>query len=698
MASIGEAAAEGLRSGFGMGMQYDAAQEAKRARAASEAQQAEELGLRRQQLEQQTARQKVLDERQATHDEYAALKDEHADVLQRVSALQAAGQELPPELQARAADVTGRLRQHHATVLAPKLAAERQGALDFFSGVQAGRVDPLADSVTPAQLYRHISLATGRTPEQIGQAATGVQQIQEGLQTGNQALMLQGVNALAAPDLRAGVGQPSPHGGTIVKKEVHRLVPVRDANGVEHPDKVFPIIRVYTDRKGPDGSPLYYDAPLTENRSSDPDDPVKAIDLKHAFDYMGNVGTLAVALQDPRVAGKLAQGAKEAGAQTQADLDEMNALGRAELAKHASGQLAKDLAAIRNDPTMTDAEKEDAIAVRTGRKAKPIAAQTGGLANTYAAIDSLPVSDARKLELKEQAVPGGARKAGSAVALSGKGVGKGMNGGIGDGAGRTDLSPATLEFYATMDLMGQRDWRVGLGRSKHGSDLIVAVDKFVPELAGKLGLSAQDVGTAKAEFAAYNKALSDRVKYSAAVEQLTGTVNKQADLVLSLMGKGAAGSGSPIINKWIQAGRKATGDPDVAAFDMAIVGLAREHQRVLTSPLSNAQLAVAAQKTGDALLNDAKTPEQIRKLVDVMRTEAKNGKEQADAAVGELKAKMKAIGGRSGMAGGGGPAPSASGLSFAGEQEAMAAVKAGKVKAGDVITIGGRKRKWEWED
>jgi len=206
------------------------------------------------------------------------------------------------------------------------------------------------------------------------------------------------------------------------------------------------------------------------------------------------------------------------------------------------------------------------------------------------------------------------------------------------------LDQATIDFYAKQSLAGDNSWQVGLARGKVGQQLIAAVKDRIPQLAKETGQSPQDVSSNKAQMAALTKTLADRQKYSTAVEQLQGTLTKQADLVESLLAKGASGAGSPVLNKWLQAGRKATGDADVRAFNAAIVGLAREHQRVLTSPLSNAQLHASSQETADTLLNTADTPDAIRAVIGVMRKEAANGKLQADETVSELKAKLAGLG------------------------------------------------------
>lgn len=202
-------------------------------------------------------------------------------------------------------------------------------------------------------------------------------------------------------------------------------------------------------------------------------------------------------------------------------------------------------------------------------------------------------------------------------------------------------TPDEVDFYAQMSNAGDYSWATGMARGKSGQALIAAVRSRQVQLANGSGMAPQDVTANRASGAALTKTLADRQKYVTAVEQLNGTLNRQANLVESLMAKGAANGNSPVINKWIQAGRKATGDPDVAAFDAAIRGLGREHQRVLTGPLSNAQLAVSAAETADSLLNRDMTPAQIRATIQVMRTEARNGKEQGEQTLEDTRSQLR---------------------------------------------------------
>lgn len=206
------------------------------------------------------------------------------------------------------------------------------------------------------------------------------------------------------------------------------------------------------------------------------------------------------------------------------------------------------------------------------------------------------------------------------------------------------VDKATIDFYAKQSLGGDNSWQVGLARGKVGQKLIAAVKDRIPQLAKENDMSPQDVSTTKATRDSLNKALNDRQKYVAAGTQFVTNFKKQADLVEKYLKPGAAG-GEPIINKWIQAGRKSVaGDADVTAFDNAVRGLTREHQRIVTGVTSNAQLHASSQETADQLLNIAQTPEQVRAALKEIREEAQNAIDSGNGEVDLLKTQLKTLG------------------------------------------------------
>jgi hypothetical protein len=314
--STGAAAARGIETGFGLGLRFDQQQEAKRAATAQEARYAaadkradEELGLRR--SADQRAERRLVDaeRRDANTRAQTGLETRRKELVDIGARATAAGEAAPAGVAEEYGQVSARL------------AGLRQQALDDASRLATGQVS--LDQMTPAQLYRTVTLGTGMTMKDLQGMPKHSADLQAGMETGNQGLVLQAVNGLLEPSLRIGVGSPSPYGGTITRKEIIGLDPARDANGVDHPNKVIPRLRVYVQRPG-DAGERYYDAPMTKDRSSNPDDVVSVLDIQKAMDWVGNLGTLTTALQDPRLQERLAQGQREAGPEVDKYFSEFN--------------------------------------------------------------------------------------------------------------------------------------------------------------------------------------------------------------------------------------------------------------------------------------------------------------------------------------------------------------------------------------
>lgn len=321
--SWGEAAARGIETGFGLGLRADQAAEEKRARAVQEQRQAAadqrqaaadlraEQGLQLQRDASERAERRLADaeRRDVTGRAITGLEGRRKELLAAGSQAETAGLPVP-----------GGLREEYAQVSA-RLAALRQQALDDASRLATGQLN--LDQMTPAQMYRTVTLGTGMTTQDLQAMPKHSADLQAGLETKNNGLVLQAVNGLMGPALRMGVGTPSPYGGKIVRKEVIGLDPARDANGVDHPSKVIPRLRVFVQRPGEAGE-RYYDAPMTKDRSANPDDKVAVIDIQKAMDWVGNLGTLTSMLQRPDLQQKLAQGEQEAGPEVQRYFDEFN--------------------------------------------------------------------------------------------------------------------------------------------------------------------------------------------------------------------------------------------------------------------------------------------------------------------------------------------------------------------------------------
>ena len=302
-----------------------------------------EFGLRQSELyekraarEKQDARQSVLDQRadadyqdKVADDANKGTVSEFANVISRYGSFDAA----PPEAQARLtklANETGAAVQAARTRRSEvAFGQQKQELSDIVSNLQTGRVK--LEDVPSDKLYLAVANATGREPTDFMAGPNGAPSLvakaagdlTTGLETNNEGMVLSGANTLFAPELRKGVGTPSAHGGKIVGKEIIRIIPHPD-----NPQLISPVVRVYVDQgkdfKGPRGrhnETSYYDAPLTERRSSDPDDNVKFIDMGAAMNRVGQMGLLSEAFNNPDVRARLEEGKASAGSRTKELLD-----------------------------------------------------------------------------------------------------------------------------------------------------------------------------------------------------------------------------------------------------------------------------------------------------------------------------------------------------------------------------------------
>jgi hypothetical protein len=100
-------------------------------------------------------------------------------------------------------------------------------------------------------------------------------------------------------------------------------------------------------------------------------------------------------------------------------------------------------------------------------------------------------------------------------------------------------------------------------------------------------------------------------------------------------------TGSTVLNRWLLAGRKATGDPDVAAFNAAVRTAINEFAKVTSSATGGGVTSDAARADIEAILNTAYTPEQFQAVVRVLRQEMDNRIKGYDEQIEATKRSMR---------------------------------------------------------
>ena len=317
--SVGGSIASGLESGIRTGMALRGQEEELLRRKGLDARQAL--------LDQQHSedRQRLID-RQDRTDQAAALEGQAAGLRSEVEGSMLPGATpLAPARQAQIASGAKQLEAQRQNLYVKRggvdFGALKKQADDQIAAIQQGKLDP--ETMNGPEFGRVFSTATGHAlkdyvrnggPAPIEQAAAD---IHDGIQGGDNERTIRGLNVLFAPELQKGVGEKSPHGGTIIAK---RIADVHlDPNSPPDDPRVVPMLQVFVnngkavkttgglgrmdhlaENGSPNGATGYYFAPVTENRSTDPNDPVKSISMKDAMDRIGQHLQLVEGINTPQ--------------------------------------------------------------------------------------------------------------------------------------------------------------------------------------------------------------------------------------------------------------------------------------------------------------------------------------------------------------------------------------------------------------
>jgi hypothetical protein len=189
----------------------------------------------------------------------------------------------------------------------------------------------------------------------------------------------------------------------------------------------------------------------------------------------------------------------------------------------------------------------------------------------------------------------------------------------GSGGGDALLSDDDAEFTAQMYLTsGQMP---PLGQGKVGSINRKHVLTKAREMSQATGMTGAD---AAANYMA-NKVAFNTLKNAQNLRSMTEgyetTALKSADIAMSLAPKGTGPTGRPVLDKWIQAGRKGIGDADVVAFNNALDTMANEYAKVISMGTGNQAATDSARAEAHQRFNHAFNMQQLQAAVDVMKRE-----------------------------------------------------------------------------
>jgi hypothetical protein len=178
----------------------------------------------------------------------------------------------------------------------------------------------------------------------------------------------------------------------------------------------------------------------------------------------------------------------------------------------------------------------------------------------------------------------------------------------------------TAKFIGGQVALGQPMPPLGMG--KEAAAMRRAILAEATKQWKAMGISPGEANVIAAQNKSGLAELARIASIKANVLTAENTANSNATQVLSLLGN-AGTTGSPIFNSWQQAGRRATGDSKVSAFDVAVKTLATEYARVMTGG-GNSPLSDSARHEADSLIHTSMTPDQFRAAIRQMKIDMQN--------------------------------------------------------------------------
>ncbi len=205
-----------------------------------------------------------------------------------------------------------------------------------------------------------------------------------------------------------------------------------------------------------------------------------------------------------------------------------------------------------------------------------------------------------------------------------------------DGSAVNELSPQAVENAAARYNIDGTLPPLGMG----GGSLRKQILNRAGELSAASGVGGDEQRISQLNVKALGSGLNQVQKQRAMVGAFERNFIKNVDLALEYSGK-VDRTGVPIINSWINAGKRAvTGNKELSAFDVAVKSAVNEYTKILSGSMGNTQMAEAEVKKVENLLSAAQTPEQVLEVVNFMKRETGNRMAGFDEEIAAIHEKM----------------------------------------------------------
>jgi hypothetical protein len=271
-------------------------------------------------------------------------------------------------------------------------------------------------------------------------------------------------------------------------------------------------------------------------------------------------------------------------------------------------------------------------------------------------------------------------RTGQATTLGGEPYKPGGAEKLGTGAA-TDDKPMTDQAVAYAGTMYRDKGTLpSFGNSKYA---VADRKKIIDWAANRDNQNVEAAGTdvvTQAGVKADTASLAQTTKYRNQVESFEETAQQSAGLIRSLAPKGLGPTGIPVIDGWMQAGRKAVGNADVVKFGNAIDTFTSEYAKIMSGATGAAGSTDSARQKAEGLINKAQNAESLYGALDVMQKEMNIRRKSLTDQEAQIRKELGRTGGKKDAdEEGGGKAdpgtPSKTGTAAKGDQPAAVSAK-----------------------
>lgn len=204
----------------------------------------------------------------------------------------------------------------------------------------------------------------------------------------------------------------------------------------------------------------------------------------------------------------------------------------------------------------------------------------------------------------------------------------------------TELSPEATALYAAQFRQSGQMPSLGMG----GSSARIQIMEEAARQAQAEGQTGEALNMNRAVYHASMSELNNVQKNRGMIEAFANTALKNLDLAEGLSDV-VGRTGVPVLNRWIVAGKKAVlGDPETAKFDAAMRTAINEYARVVTTVTGGGVTSDSARKEIEDLLNSAQNPEQVKGVIQTLKSEIGNRSSGYDEQINKIKASISRSG------------------------------------------------------